>query len=67
LSVSQQGLSNGKEMLPWSDIKGIKLDKGVIAVSKQGKWLNWTTTSVAQTPNIFVFTALVDSIIGLNN
>jgi Family of unknown function (DUF6585) len=66
LSVSQQGLSNGKESLPWSDIKGIRLDKGLISVSKEGKWLNWATANVAQTPNIFVFTALVDSIIGLN-
>jgi hypothetical protein len=67
LNVSRQGLSNGKETLAWSDIKGVKLEKGVIAVSKQGKWLNWTTATVAQTPNIFVFTALADSIIGLNN
>ncbi|MBK9940452.1 MAG: hypothetical protein IPP13_02355 [Kouleothrix sp.] len=66
LSVSAQGLSNGKETLAWSEVKGIKLDKGVIAVSKQGKWLNWTTATVAQTPNIFVFTALVDAIIGIN-
>jgi len=65
LSVSQQGLSNGKETLAWSEIKGVKLDKGMISVSKQGKWLNWATANVAQTPNIFVFTALVDSIIGV--
>jgi hypothetical protein len=66
LSVSLQGLSNGKETLAWSDVKGIKLDKGMIAVSKQGKWLNWSTATVAQTPNVFVFMALVDSIIGIN-
>lgn len=66
LSVSQQGLSNGKDTIPWSEIKGVKLEKGMIAVSKQGKWLNWATATVAQTPNIFVFTALVDSIIGIN-
>lgn len=66
LSLSQAGLSNGKETIAWSEIKGIKLDKGIISVSKQGKWLNWSTVTVAQTPNIFVFTALVDSIIGIN-
>jgi hypothetical protein len=66
LSVSQQGLSNGKETIPWPEVKGVKLDKGVISVSKQGKWLNWASATVAQTPNIFVFTALVDSIVGIN-
>ena len=66
LSISQAGLSNGKETIAWSEIKGVKLDKGIISVSKQGKWLNWSTATVAQTPNIFVFTALVDSIVGIN-
>lgn len=65
LSVSKQGLSNGKETLGWPEIKGVKLDKGVIAVSKEGKWLNWASVTVAQTPNIFVFTALVDAIAGI--
>jgi hypothetical protein len=66
LSVSQQGLSNGKETIPWPEVKGVELDKGVISVSRQGKWLNWASATVAQTPNIFVFTALVDSIVGVN-
>jgi hypothetical protein len=66
LSVSPQGLSNGKETLSWSEIKGVSLDKGIISVSKQGKWLKWSTTSVADTPNIFVFTTLVGNIVGIN-
>ncbi|MFN8478264.1 MAG: DUF6585 family protein [Kouleothrix sp.] len=65
LSVSKQGLSNSKETLPWAGIKGVKLEKGIISVSKEGKWLNWASASVAQTPNIFVFTALVDAIVGI--
>jgi hypothetical protein len=67
LKVSQQGLSNGKETLPWSEVKGVKLEGGVVSVAKQGKWLNWASATVAQTPNIFVFAGLVDAIVGINN
>lgn len=66
LTISKQGLSNGKETIPWDKVKGVKLDRGVISVQKEGKWLNWTSQTVAQTPNIWVFTALVDQIVGLN-
>ncbi len=63
LVVSQQGVSNGKEMLPWSQVKGIRVNRGVVTVSKEGKWLNWANIPVSRTPNIFVFMALVNYIV----
>ncbi len=63
LSVSQQGVSNGKEMLPWSQIKGIEVKRGIVSVKKEGKWLNWSTVRVPKIPNFFVFNALVDYVI----
>jgi hypothetical protein len=66
LTISKQGLSNGKETLSWDKVKGVKLDRGIISVQKEGKWLNWSSQTVAQTPNIWVFTEMVDRIIGVN-
>jgi hypothetical protein len=66
ISVSPQGISNGKQTLPWTEVKGVTIDRGVISVSKQGKWLRWASDTAANTPNLYVFLQLVDAIIGIN-
>ena len=60
LSINQQGISNSKEMLPWSQIKDLQVRKGIVSVKKEGKWFNWSTVGVARIPNFYVFMALVD-------
>jgi hypothetical protein len=65
LSISQVGIGNGKETVPWAQVKGVQVSNGYIAVKKEGKWLTWANVAVAQTPNFFVFLALVDRIVGL--
>jgi hypothetical protein len=65
LLISQQGISNGVETVPWSEVKSVSLNNGVITVSREGKWLAWSNVSVSQTPNVFIFLALVDQIKGL--
>ena len=64
--VNFSGVSDGKKTLPWSELKSIKVDEnnGTIAIRKQGKWLNWSNLSLSETPNILVFEALVNSIVG---
>jgi hypothetical protein len=66
LSVSPQGLSNGKETIPWNEIKKVAINRGIITVRKEGKLFNWSNVTVAQTPNVFVFVSLVDRIVGIN-
>jgi hypothetical protein len=64
--VNFSGVSDGRKTLPWSELKSIKVDEnnGTIAIRKQGKWLNWSNLSLSETPNILVFEALVNSIVG---
>ena len=59
LSLSQAGISNGKETLPWSDVQGIALLNGRVNVYRKGKRLAWTTTRISATPNLYVLTGLV--------
>ncbi|MBN1180029.1 MAG: hypothetical protein JXD18_12525 [Anaerolineae bacterium] len=67
LGVSKAGMSKGdKDLLPWDEIKGVSLDKGIISIKKEGKWLRWSSVTVPQIPNIFVFTAIVDRVVGIN-
>jgi hypothetical protein len=64
LSVNQQGLVNMLgHVLPWSEIKGIDIQRGYIAVSRAGKWLKWSNEPVRRIPNAFVFIALVRSLL----
>ncbi len=60
LSINQQGISNSKEMIPWSQVKDLQVRKGIVSVKKEGKWFNWSTVGVARIPNFYVFMALVD-------
>lgn len=64
LSVNRQGLSNIlSNLLPWSEVKGIDIQNGYVAVSRAGKWLKWSNLPVAKIPNVFVFIALVKTLL----
>ncbi len=66
MSVSRAGLSDGRKILSWNEVKSIKVDEnnGAIAIRKQGKWLNWSSIALSETPNIIVFEAVVNAIAG---
>lgn len=66
VSISKDGITRGKETLSWDQIKGVKLDRGVISIKKEAKWLRWSSVRVAETPNVFVLLAIVDRIVGIN-
>lgn len=60
LSVSQAGISNGKETLPWSDLERVTFGNGLLLVMRKGKRLRWAYTPVRSTPNIYVLVGLVN-------
>jgi hypothetical protein len=63
LSVSGTGINNGKETMAWSDIEELKLNKGSIKFLKKDKSSNWPDVLMGQTPNVFVFMALVNNVL----
>ena len=65
LTISQQGIGNSKEIVPWAQVKGVEVNQGYVAVKREGKWLRWANIPVAGVPNFFIFMALVDQIIGV--
>lgn len=66
LAVSTQGLSNGKETIPWNQVQSVRINQGIITIQKQGKWFDWSSIRVANTPNVFVFVALIEAIMSGN-
>jgi hypothetical protein len=63
LSVDQQGVSNGKNTLSWSEVGGVVINSGRVIVTRRGKADNWLTMEVAKVPNVFVLDALVRSLV----
>jgi hypothetical protein len=62
LSVNQQGVSNGRNILPWSEVSGVFINKGFVIVLQKGKKSSWANIRVAKVPNVFVLDALVRSL-----
>ena len=64
LSLNQQGVSYGKVLLPWQQVKGIQTKQGFIYIQKEGNpSRSLQTVAASQIPNFNVFMALVDSIL----
>src|SRR5712691_7313477 len=63
LSVSIHGISNGQEIVLWNQVKSVRVNKGMLAIDKDGLWLNWPTIIAAKTPNFPVFLALVEHVL----
>jgi len=60
LRMSRQGLSQGKETLPWSDLQKIKVNGVQLLIYKKGKWTHSLNCSLADVPNAHVLLALLE-------
>ncbi len=60
LTVSTQGLSNGREVLSWNQVQSVDLKQGQVIVRKVGKTFNWASLNISQVPNLLVFMGLVN-------
>lgn len=67
LAVSKQGISSRKETLPWSEIKDIRINDGVVYIDKQGGWFSWAVVGVEEIGNFYIFLSLLDRIFGINH
>ncbi len=59
VNLNMQGVSNGKERLPWEEIRGISTEDGHFRVRKEGKLITWAAIEVAKIPNIDVLDELI--------
>jgi hypothetical protein len=64
ISLNQQGVSNGKELLLWPQVKEITVKGGFLSIKKEGNnRSNWKIVQASKIPNVGVFMALVDYIV----
>jgi hypothetical protein len=64
LSLDKSGLTCEGYSLRWNEIEALKLEAGHFSILKKGKWLTWGKVAAADVPNVFVFLALTDKILG---
>jgi hypothetical protein len=61
LSLNLSGIAAaGKGAVPWSEIQKVNVYNGQVSVSRQGKWLSWSSQQAKDIPNLFVFLALAN-------
>jgi hypothetical protein len=63
LSLSQRGIANRREMLPWSQIQGVNVHQGRATIKKVGTSRVFWTERVAKIPNFFVLTIIADEML----
>jgi len=59
--ISKAGISQGSKTLPWEQVSGVTVDKGVVTIKKEGRLLKWASVNVSEMPNFFVFAHMVGS------
>ena len=64
LSLSPGGLSDSMSDMPWGALE-VVLEKGRIKVRERGGWLPLIDVRSSKVPNVYVFLALVDHIVGI--
>ena len=62
-SINQQGIGNGREFLPWSQVQGVEVQQGRVIVKKAGTSRDSWTDKVAKIPNFLVFTVVADEML----
>jgi hypothetical protein len=60
LRISQRGLSQGKETLPWSELRQAKGDEDHLFIYKKGKWRFSLAFTGSEIPNFHVLLALIE-------
>lgn len=61
ISLNRGGVATRKRgAVTWREIEDVRVDNGVLAPRKSGKWLSWSSKWVKDIPNFCLFLALVD-------
>jgi hypothetical protein len=63
LAVGQDGLRNGGKTLPWSDVGSVSVRDGFVFATRRNGRRAWIAVSIQKVPNLYVYLALVQSIL----
>jgi hypothetical protein len=62
-SVNRQGIGNGRDFLPWSQVQGLDVQQGRVTVKQAGRSRGSWSDKVANTPNFLVLTLVAEEML----
>ncbi|GHO59079.1 hypothetical protein KSB_75540 [Ktedonobacter robiniae] len=62
LILSQEGMSKGKKLVPWSQISAVCVCDGYVAIDQEDETQLWPLVTVPEIPNFFAFIGLLNYI-----
>jgi hypothetical protein len=66
VAISKAGIVIGKKTYPWTDVKEVSIQRGVLKVSrKEGGWFSGASASAAAIPNLRVLLTIIHQVVGL--
>ena len=64
--LNKTGIQIGKKMYPWSEVKQVSIQRGIVQVSKKdGGWFSGASATASSIPNLRVLLSIVDQIVGI--
>lgn len=63
IHVNTQGLNNGREMVPWTQVGSVVVREGVVNIEQGGRMLPWKSIRADSIPNLAVLRALVNYVV----
>ncbi len=65
LKINKSGVHRGNKSMGWGDLKGMSINNGFLSFKKEGKWLNWGSMQINNTPNFVALLDLLEAITGM--
>jgi hypothetical protein len=62
VNVDRQGINNGKEMIPWSQVDSLTTQQDHLVAKKDGRLLQWRSVKMGDVVNLGVLLGLVNTI-----
>lgn len=64
--VNGHGLQNGGDLLPWEEIRHIRLINGQIQIKEAGRTFTWKGVPASKIPNLYLFLTLINKVVATN-
>jgi hypothetical protein len=60
--INMSGIASKQNATPWSSIRAVEVNKGIVRIRKEGKFLPLPKRPVSKIPNVLLFVALADTL-----
>ena len=66
VAITKTGIQVGKKVYPWSEVKEVSLNQGILRISKKdGGWFSGASAAASTIPNLHVLLSIINQVVGL--